>query len=470
MKPVVDFIQNNSDRYVEELREFCAIPSISTQAEHKPDIERCARWLADHMTHIGLENVEIVSTAGYPVVYADWLHAPGKPTLLFYGHYDVQPPEPLDLWHSPPFELTLRDGDLYARGVVDDKGQVFIHLKALEAFFKNSGRLPVNVKFMIEGEEETGSENVYAFMQKERERLACDALVVSDTTMLGKGIPSVCYGLRGLTYFEVEIEGPSQDLHSGSFGGAVPNPINILCEMMAQLHDKKGRVAIPGFYKDVQPLSKKERAQFKRLPFKDKNFQKTTGVRKLVGEKGFSTIERIWARPTLDINGIFGGYTAEGAKTVIASKASAKFSTRLVANQNPAKITKLVRKRIERLAPPSVKVKFTVHSQGDAWVSPFDHPFVQAGKTALEQGFKKKAVFIREGGSIPLVSTMYKRFRKPCVLLGFGLPDENAHAPNERLNLENYQKGILSVAYFYHAVGESNGSARGGGGKGRKAR
>ncbi|MCH8948180.1 MAG: M20/M25/M40 family metallo-hydrolase, partial [Acidobacteria bacterium] len=307
-------------------------------------------------------------------------------------------------------------------------------------------------------------------MQKERERLACDALVVSDTTMLGKGIPSVCYGLRGLTYFEVEIEGPSQDLHSGSFGGAVPNPINILCEMMAQLHDKKGRVAIPGFYKDVQPLSKKERAQFKRLPFKDKNFQKTTGVRRLVGEKGFSTIERIWARPTLDINGIFGGYTAKGAKTVIASKASAKFSTRLVANQNPAKITKLVRKRIERLAPPSVKVKFTVHSQGDAWVSPFDHPFVQAGKTALEQGFKKKAVFIREGGSIPLVSTMYKRFRKPCVLLGFGLPDENAHAPNERLNLENYQKGILSVAYFYHAVGEINGSARGGGGKGRKAR
>lgn len=461
MQSVVDFIQTNSDRYVEELRAFCAIPSVSTKTEHKPDIERCARWLAEHMRLIGLENVEVIPTAGHPIVYSDWLHAPGKPTLLFYGHYDVQPPEPLELWQSPPFELTLRAGDLYARGVVDDKGQVFIHLKALEAFFKNAGRLPVNVKFMIEGEEEVGSDNVYTFMQKERQRLACDALVVSDTTMLGKGIPSVCYGLRGLTYFEVELTGPSQDLHSGSFGGAVPNPINILCEMMAELHDKNGRVAIPGFYKGVLPLTKKERQQLKRLPFREKNFQETTGVRKLVGEKGYSTVERIWARPTLDINGIYGGYTGEGAKTVIASKATAKFSTRLVADQDPAKIAKLVRKHIERLAPPSVKVKFTVHSKGDAWIAPFDHPIVQAGKTALEKGFKKRAVFIREGGSIPLVSTMYKRFRKPCVLLGFGLPDENAHAPNERLNLENYQKGILSVAYFYQGVGESNASAGG---------
>ncbi|MFQ5696546.1 MAG: dipeptidase, partial [Terriglobia bacterium] len=439
---------------------FCAIPSVSTKREHKPDVARCATWLGDHMKALGLENVEVIPTQGHPILYADWLHAPGKPTLLFYGHYDVQPPEPLELWHSPPFELTLRDGELYARGVVDDKGQVFIHLKALEAFFRQQGKLPVNVKFMIEGEEEVGSENVDKFMEAETKRLAADALVVSDTTMLGKGIPSVCYGLRGLCYFEIEVTGPAQDLHSGSFGGAVPNPLNILCEMMAKLHDKRGRVAIPGFYNDVLPLTKKERQQFKKLPFKEKTFQKTTGAPKLVGEKGYSTVERIWARPTLDINGIYGGYTSEGAKTVIASKATAKFSTRLVANQSPAKITRLVRKHIQKLAPPSVKLKFTLHSEGDAWVAPFDHPIVQAGKTALEKGFGKKAVFIREGGSIPLVATMYNKLRKPCVLLGFGLPDENAHAPNERLNLENYLKGILSVAYFYHQVGQLPGDGR----------
>ena len=454
MQKVVNFIESNSERYITELREFCAIPSVSTKREHKQDVERCATWLADHMKKIGLENVEVIPTAGHPIIYADWLHSPGKPTLLFYGHYDVQPPEPLELWESPPFELTLRDGILYARGVVDDKGQVFIHLKALEAFFQQTGRLPVNVKFMIEGEEEVGSESVYKFMREEKERLASDALLVSDTTMLGKGIPSVCYGLRGLCYFELELTGPTVDLHSGSFGGAVPNPLNILCELMAKLHGKNGRVAIPGFYQDVRPLTKKERKQLKQLPFSEKNFQKTTGAPKLVGEKGYSTVERIWARPTLDINGMYGGYTGEGAKTVIGSKATTKFSTRLVADQNPAKITRLVRKHIEKLVPKSVKMKLTVHSEGDGWIAPFDHPLVQAGKTALEKGFGKKAVFIREGGSIPLVATMYKEFHKPCVLLGFGLPDENAHAPNERLHLENYLKGILSIAYYYHEVGQ----------------
>lgn len=455
MQNVVDFIQANSDRYIGELREFCAIPSVSTKSEHKKDVERCAHWLAEHMRKIGLEHVEVIPTQGHPIIYADWLHAPGKPTTLLYGHYDVQPPEPLELWESPPFELTLRDGDLYARGVVDDKGQVFIHLKALEAFLRNTGRLPVNTKLMIEGEEEVGSENVYKFMEAEKKRLEADALVVSDTSMLGKGIPSVCYGLRGLCYFEVEVQGPAQDLHSGSFGGGVPNPINVLCEMMAKLHDQDGRVAIPGFYHDVRALTKKERQQLRRLPFSEKRFQQTTGVRQLVGEKGYNTVERIWARPTLDINGLFGGYTGEGAKTVIGSKATAKFSTRLVPNQEPAKITRLVRKHIERLAPPSVKVTFRVHSEGKPWVAPFDHPVVQAGRRALEKGFGKKAVFIREGGSIPLVTTMYEELGKPCVLLGFGLPDENAHAPNERMNLENYLKGILSIAYFYDEVGRT---------------
>lgn len=457
MDTVVNYIRNNYDRYLEELREFCAIPSVSARSEHKGDVNRCAQWVADQMKTIGLENVELYPTAGHPIVYADWLHASGKPTLLFYGHYDVQPAEPLNLWQSPPWELTLRNGDLYARGVVDDKGQVLMHFKALEAFMKQQGGLPVNVKFMIEGEEEVGSVNIYKFIHQQKQRLACDALLVSDTTMLGKGIPSVCYGLRGLCYFEIELTGPTTDLHSGSFGGAVPNPINVLCEMMAQLHDKKGRVTIPGFYKDVRPLTKKEQREIKNLPFSDKSFQKTTGVLRLVGEKGYSTVERIWARPTLDINGIYGGYTGEGAKTVIGSKATAKFSTRLVANQSPPKITKLVRKHIEKLTPKSVRMKLTVHSEGDAWISPFDHPFVQAGKTALEKGFRKKAVFIREGGSIPLVAKMYKEFKKPCVLLGYGLPDENAHAPNERLNLENFQKGILSLAYYYDEVSRING-------------
>jgi len=452
MQNVVDFIRGNYDRYLAELREFCAIPSVSTRSEHKPDIQRAAQWVADQMKAIGLEGVQIHPTAGHPIVYGEWLRAPGQPTLLFYGHYDVQPAEPLELWQSPPWELTLRNGDLYARGVVDDKGQVFMHFKALEAFMKNTGKLPVNVKFMIEGEEEVGSENVYKFVGERKRELACDALLVSDTTMLGKGIPSVCYGLRGLCYFEIELTGPTTDLHSGSFGGAVPNPINILCEMMAQLHDKNGRVAIPGFYKDVRPLTKQERKQLKALPFSEKRFQETTGAPQLVGEKGCSTVERIWARPTLDINGIFGGYTGEGAKTVIGSKATAKFSTRLVADQDPATITRLVKKHIEKLTPKSVRLKFTVHSEGDAWIAPFDHPLVQAGKSALEKGFGKKAVFIREGGSIPLVAMMYKELKKPCVLLGFGLPDENAHAPNERLNLENFQKGIVSLAYYYDEV------------------
>jgi len=457
MDTVVNYIRNNYDRYLEELREFCAIPSVSARSEHKGDVNRCAQWVADQLKAIGLENVEICPTAGHPIVYADWLHASGKPTLLFYGHYDVQPAEPLNLWQSPPWELTLRNGDLYARGVVDDKGQVLMHFKALEAFMKQQGGLPVNVKFMIEGEEEVGSENIYKFIRQQKQRLTCDALLVSDTTMLGKGIPSVCYGLRGLCYFEIELTGPTTDLHSGSFGGAVPNPINILCEMMAQLHDKKGRVAIPGFYKDVRPLTKKEKREIENLPFSDKTFQKTTGAPRLVGEKGHSTVERIWARPTLDINGIYGGYTGEGAKTVIGSKATAKFSTRLVADQDPAKITRLVRKHIEKLTPKSVRIKFTVHSEGNAWIAPFDHPFVQAGKAALEKGFHKKAVFIREGGSIPLVAMMYREFKKPCVLLGYGLPDENAHAPNERLNLENFQKGILSLAYYYDEVSRING-------------
>jgi acetylornithine deacetylase/succinyl-diaminopimelate desuccinylase-like protein len=458
MQNVVTFIRENHERYIQELRQFCAIPSVSTRSEHKQDVKRCAQWLADQLTKIGLENVAVVPTEGHPIVYADWLHAPGQPTLLFYGHYDVQPAEPLDLWESPPWELTLRpDGNLYARGVVDDKGQVFIHVKALEAFLRSTGKVPVNVRLVIEGEEEVGSVNVYKFMEQERKRLACDALVVSDTTMLGPGIPSVCYGLRGLCYFEMEITGPTVDLHSGSFGGAVPNPLNLACEMMAKLHDKNGRVAIPGFYQDVRPLTAQERKQLKALPFSEKRFQQMTGAAQLIGEKGFSTVERIWARPTLDINGMVGGYTEEGAKTVISSKATVKFSTRLVPNQKAAKITKLVREHIRRITPPQVKVNFKVHSEGEAWRAPFDHPMVQAGKWALEKGFGKKAVFICEGGSIPLVSDMYHKFGKPCVLLGFGLPDENAHAPNERLNLENYLKGILSIAYFYQRAGESNG-------------
>lgn len=449
---LISYIDSKREENLEELKEFLRIPSVSTKSEHNKDIERAAQWVAEKLRAAGLENVEISATKMHPVVYGESLHAPGKPTVLFYGHYDVQPAEPLDLWTSPAFEPAVRDGNLFGRGTADDKGQVHIHLKALEALKNTAGALPVNIKVVIEGEEEVGSVNLWDFMTKNHDRLKSDALIVSDTAMLAKGVPSITYGLRGLNYYQVQITGPAQDLHSGVFGGAVPNPLTILSEMIAKLHDKNFRVTVPDFYKDVAQLSRAERKALNGLPWKEKEFRKTVGAPALCGEKGFTIVEQLWTRPTMEVNGMWGGYTGEGAKTVIPSKAYAKLSTRLVPNQDPAKIAKLVERHIRKLLPKSVKCDFQVLSTGKPWVAPYTDPIFQKAIHALERGFGKKAVFIREGGSIPFVTQMHDTFKVPCVLLGFGLPDENAHAPDEHILLDNYFGGIKSVALFYQAL------------------
>jgi acetylornithine deacetylase/succinyl-diaminopimelate desuccinylase-like protein len=445
----LEYIENHRDQNLAELTEFLRIPSVSTKTEHKPDIERAAKWLAEKLRDAGMEKIEIIPTKLHPLVYAESKHIAGRPTILFYGHYDVQPAEPLNLWTSPAFEPTVRDGNLFGRGTADDKGQVHIHLKALEALYKSEGQLPVNVKVIIEGEEEVGSVSLWDFVIKNRERLKADALVVSDTSMLAKGVPSITYGLRGLNYYQIEISGPVQDLHSGVFGGAVPNPITILAEMIAKLHDKNFHVTVPGFYDKVAVISRQERNALNALPWKEKEFRKNVGAPGLCGEKGFTIVEQLWCRPTLELNGIWGGYMGEGSKTVIPAKAFAKISTRLVPNQDPPKIAKLVERHIRKLLPDCVKCDFKVLSMGKPWVAPYSHPIFQKAIHALEQGFGKKAVFMREGGSIPFVTQMHDTFKVPCVLLGFGLPDENAHAPDEHISLENYFGGIKSVAIFY---------------------
>ncbi len=445
----LEYIENHRDQNLAELTEFLRIPSVSTKTEHKPDIERAAKWLAEKLRDAGMEKIEIIPTKLHPLVYAESKHIAGRPTILFYGHYDVQPAEPLNLWTSPAFEPTVRDGNLFGRGTADDKGQVHIHLKALEALYKSEGQLPVNVKVIIEGEEEVGSVSLWDFVIKNRERLKADALVVSDTSMLAKGVPSITYGLRGLNYYQIEISGPVQDLHSGVFGGAVPNPITILAEMIAKLHDKNFHVTVPGFYDKVAVISRQERNALNALPWKEKEFRKNVGAPGLCGEKGFTIVEQLWCRPTLELNGIWGGYMGEGSKTVIPAKAFAKISTRLVPNQDPPKIVKLVERHIRKLLPDCVKCDFKVLSMGKPWVAPYSHPIFQKAIHALEQGFGKKAVFMREGGSIPFVTQMHDTFKVPCVLLGFGLPDENAHAPDEHISLENYFGGIKSVAIFY---------------------
>jgi acetylornithine deacetylase/succinyl-diaminopimelate desuccinylase-like protein len=449
---LIDYVNSKRENHLNELKEFLRIPSVSARSEHKPDIERAADWVADKLRAAGFESVRIVRTKLHPLVYAESLEAPGKPTVLFYGHYDVQPAEPLNLWTSPAFEPAVRGENLFGRGTADDKGQVHIHLKAFEALRNTAGKLPVNVKVIVEGEEEVGSVNLWDFVNRHRQQLKADALIVSDTAMLAKGIPSITYGLRGLNYYQVELTGPAQDLHSGVFGGAVPNPLTILAEVIAKLHDRNFRVAIPGFYDEVAVLSRKERQALHSLPWKEREFRKTVGAPALCGEKGFSIVEQLWTRPTLELNGLWGGYIEEGAKTVIPSKAHAKLSTRLVPKQDPGKIAKLVERQIRKLSPKSVKVGFEVLSTGKPWVAAYTHPIFQMAIHALEEGFGKKAVFIREGGSIPFVTQMHDTFKVPCVLLGFGLPDENAHAPDEHIALENYFGGIKSVALFYQQL------------------
>jgi acetylornithine deacetylase/succinyl-diaminopimelate desuccinylase-like protein len=452
MESLLAYVDQNKDRYLAELKDLLAIPSISTNPNNAGDVRRCAEWVADHMRNTGLQNVQIFPTAGHPVVYSEWLNAPGKPTVLLYGHYDVQPPEPLELWTSPPFEATIRDGNLYARGSADDKGQVFIHLKSIEAYLKNTGLLPVNLKLLIEGEEEIGSEHLEPFVKEHKQMLKADLVLISDSSMFARGIPSICYGLRGIAYMQIDLVGPNKDLHSGSFGGTVHNPIQALAEMIALLHDKNGKVSIPGFYADVRPLSTKEREAYKKLPWSDKKYAQELGVKQLYGEKNYTTLERVWARPTLECNGIWGGFTGEGAKTVLPSKASAKISMRLVPDQKASKVAKLFEKHIKKIAPKTVTVNVRYIHGGEPAITPIDSAGVMAAVAALEKGFGKKPLYQREGGSIPIVVQFKQLLGLDTVLLGFGLPDENAHAPDEFINLDNFFGGIRTSLHFFNEL------------------
>ena len=453
MNDVIDLININRDRYVDELKEYLAIPSISALPEHAGDVRACAEWTAAHMKRVGLEHVRIIDTPGNPVVYGDWLHADGAPTILFYGHYDVQPVDPLELWESPPFEATVRAGEIYARGAADDKGQVFMHLKAVEALLGGSGRLPVNIRFILEGEEEIGSVNLEPFVRDHKEELAADVVVISDSPMLDRGVPSICYGLRGLTYLQIDLRGTATDLHSGSFGGAVANPAFVLAQVLNQMKDRSGRVKIPGFYDDVRPLRDEERAEFAKLPFDERRYRNELGAPKLFGESGYTTLERVWGRPTFEVNGLLSGFTGAGAKTVIPAVAMAKVSMRLVPDQDPDTIAGLCEAYLRKVAPRTVELTITRMHGGRPWMTDFDNPFIQAAGRAIEFGFGRRPVFNREGGSIPVVATFQEVLGLPSVLFGVGLPDENAHAPNEKLDLGNFHNGIIASAALYNEIG-----------------
>jgi acetylornithine deacetylase/succinyl-diaminopimelate desuccinylase-like protein len=452
MNQVVDFINVHRDRYIEELKQYLAIPSVSALPQHAADVRRCAEWTADALRTAGLDNVELIETPGNPVVYGEWLGAPGKPTILYYGHYDVQPVDPVNLWTSPPFEATVRDGEIYARGSADDKGQVFMHIKAVEAHIKQGGGVPCNIKFFIEGEEEVGSVHLDEFVRSHKEKLAADVVVISDSPMFDRGIPSICYGLRGLAYFQIDMRGTKSDLHSGSFGGAVANPAFVLAQVLAQMKDRGGRIKIPGFYDDVRELSEAERAEWKKLPFNETRYRKELGAPKLFGETGYSTLERVWARPTFEVNGLLSGFTGEGAKTVLPAVSMAKISMRLVPDQDPQKIGDLFEAYLKKIAPKTVDLTVTRMHGGKPWMTEFDNKYVRAAGRAIELGFGKAPVFNREGGSIPVVSTFQQELGLPSVLFGIGLPDENAHAPDEKLDLGNFHNGIIASAYLYREI------------------
>ncbi|MCS7052789.1 MAG: dipeptidase [Ignavibacterium sp.] len=448
MKEIINFINSNTESFIEELKDLLRIQSISTLPEHKEDMEKAANFVAQKIKDAGIEKVEVYQTQGHPIVYAEWLGAPGKPTVLIYGHYDVQPADPIELWNTPPFEPTIKDGKIYARGATDDKGQMFVHIKSVESFFKTVGKLPVNVKFLIEGEEEIGSPNLYSFLKNNSKLLKCDAVLISDTSLWDEGVPTLTYGLRGISYMEIEVTGPNRDLHSGTYGGAVPNPINVLAEIISKLKDKNGRILIPGFYNDVLKLTKQEKENLKKLKYTEKEFSNSIGIKKSVGEKGYSLLERIWSRPTLDCNGIWGGFTGKGAKTIIPSKASAKISMRLVPNQNPKKIEKLFSDYIKKIAPDYVDVKISSIHGGSPFIAQLDKPIMKIAAKAMSLAFGKETVFMREGGSIPIVVEFAEKLKATPVLMGLGLDSENLHSPNEHFNLNHFRLGIISSAYF----------------------
>ena len=448
MDKVISYLKDNYNDYIDELKEYISIPSISTSSENKNDMKVCADFVKAKLEAAGMNKTEIFETEGHPIVYGEWLEAPGKPTVLIYGHYDVQPVDPIDLWDSPPFEAEIKDNKIYARGANDNKGQNFVHIKSVEAFFKTHGKLPLNVKFIIEGEEEIGSPNLEKFLATQKELLKCDAVLISDTSMYGPGIPTVSYGLRGLAFMEVFVTGPNRDLHSGSFGGSVANPINELARMISRLIDENGVIQIPGFYDDVVEMTELELDNINKLAFDDEAYAKELDVKELHGEKGFNTLQRLWARPTLDCNGIVGGYTGEGAKTVLPSKASAKISMRLVPNQTPEKIGELFEAYFRQIAPEHIKVEVKALHGGKPVVVPLESKAMSAAAVAVSKAFGRETVFTREGGSIPIVVEFVEQLEAPAILMGLGLDTDNIHSPNEHFSLESFHQGMIASAYF----------------------
>lgn len=447
------YINDNKDRFVNELLDMLRIPSVSADAKFKADVLRNAEFLKERLLEAGADNVELVETAGNPVVYGEKMVDPSLPTVLVYGHYDVQPADPYELWTSPPFEPVIKDGKIYARGACDDKGQMYMHVKAFETMVK-TGTLACNVKFMIEGEEEVGSVNLATFVRENKERLQGDVILISDTGMLGNDTPSITTGLRGLSYHEVEVTGPNRDLHSGLYGGAVANPINILCKMIASLHDENNHITIPGFYDNVDELSAEERAEMARAPFNLEKYKKALDLSDVHGEEGYVTMERNSIRPTLDVNGIWGGYTGEGAKTVIPSKAYAKISMRLVPHQTSEEITAKFKEHFESIAPAGVKVVVKPHHGGEPVVTPTDSIAYQAASKAYEDTFGVKPIPVRSGGSIPIVAMFKSELGLDSVLMGFGLDSDAIHSPNENFGLFNYMKGIETIPLFYKYFAE----------------
>jgi len=445
---LTDFLSKNDDRIMQELFEFLRIPSVSAKSDHNGDTKRAAEWVKSSLDRIGVP-AKIYPTAGHPIVVGEWRNAPGAPTVLIYGHYDVQPPEPLDLWTSPAFEPTVRDGKLFARGSVDDKGQLFLHVKALEAHLATRKKLPVNVVVIAEGEEEVGSEHLAQFVQDQQKLLAADAVVISDSAMFAPGLPSILSSLRGLAYFEINVQGAKGDLHSGSYGGAVANPAMALARILSTFHDENGHIAIEGFYDKVREWPAKIREQMRSLPFDDKTLMEETGVSALSGEQGFTTLERLWTRPTCEVNGLLSGYTGEGAKTVLPAKAMAKVSCRLVPDQDPADIEKLMKAHVARVTPKGVKAEVKVLHGGRPWRAELDGPIYEAAKTALREAFGKEPVITGEGGSIPVVGDFERILGAPVLLVGFGLPGENAHAPDEWMSVENFRVGMKAMAALW---------------------
>ncbi len=453
MDKVIERIRQSASAHRSDLDELLRVPSISSNPGNKADMETAAKWLLTRMQKLGIRS-EIIPTSGHSIVYGEHLQAEGAPTILVYGHYDVQPVDPLELWDTPPFEPNEREGAVFARGSSDDKGQLLIHLFAAQEMLAETGGLPVNLKFLLEGEEEVGSPNLKPFIEANIDKLACDAVVVSDTGFFSRDVPSMLYGLRGLSYVEVIVRGPNRDLHSGEFGGAVANPADVLARMIAALHDEDRRIAIPGFYDKVRELEGREREAFASLPYDEAAYKADLEVEALEGEEGFTTLERLWARPTLEVNGIWGGFSGEGAKTVLPAEAGAKISCRLVPDQNPDEVSDLLEKRLRELAPASVNLEFIRHHGGNPFLAEPDNAFVKAGARAINRAFGKMPVLVRGGGSVPVTETFQSMLGVPCVMMGVGLPDDRLHSPNEKFDLNQFHKGIEAAAWFLHEAGE----------------